>query len=293
MNFFTIKDLENLSGIKAHTIRMWEQRYDFLKPQRTESNIRYYDAHELKKMLNIALLNKFGYRVSHIAKMSEAERKEKLLNLTMPRACEERFVTELVSAMTEIDLPRFEEVLDNYILSKGLHRAVQQVIFPFLEKISMLWVTGHVDPVQEHLASGIIREKLIVAIESAYSRLEKNLTFLLFLPEGEFHELGLLYVYYLLKSKGIRVFYLGANIAVEEAASLLSRKKIDYVFVHLTSVTNNFNPDRFLEDLTHYFDGLPVILSGAMIRQLNPDHLSPKLICKQPFSEAIAYLNTL
>lgn len=293
MNFFTIKDLENLSGIKAHTIRMWEQRYDFLKPQRTESNIRYYDSHELKKMLNIALLNKFGYRVSHIAKMSEAERKEKLLSLTVPKACEERFVTELVSAMTEIDLPRFEEVLDNYILSKGLNRAVQHVIFPFLEKIGLLWVTGHVDPVQEHLVSGIIREKLIVAIESAYSRLEKNLSFLLFLPEGEFHELGLLYVYYLLKSKGVRVYYLGANISIEEAASLLPRKKIDYAFIHLTSVTNSFNPDRFLEDLTHHFRGLPIILSGSMTRQLNTDHLPPEFICKQQFSEAIAYLSNL
>lgn len=293
MNFFTIKDLENLSGIKAHTIRMWEQRYDFLKPQRTESNIRYYDSHELKKMLNIALLNKFGYRVSHIAKMSEAERKEKLLSLTVPRACEERFVSELVSAMTELDLQRFEEVLDNYILSKGLNRAVQQVIFPFLEKIGLLWVTGHVDPVQEHLVSGIIREKLIVAIESAYSRLEKNLTFLLFLPEGEFHELGLLYVYYVLKSKGIRVFYLGANIAVEEAASLRTRKKIDYVFVHLTSVTNSFNPDRFLENLTHHFAGLPVILTGPMTRQLNTDDLPAEITCKPYFSEALAYLNNL
>ncbi|TAM96892.1 MAG: MerR family transcriptional regulator [Chitinophagaceae bacterium] len=292
MNVFTIKDLENLSGIKAHTIRMWEQRYDFLKPQRTESNIRYYDGQELKRILNVALLNKFGFRISNISRMSEDERQEKLLELTQSLACEERFVSELITAMMEMEVKRFEEILDNYILSKGLNKAVQHVIFPFLEKMGLLWTTNHVNPAQEHLVTNIVRQKLIVAIESAYSRVEKKITFLLFLPEGEFHELSLLYVYYILKSKGIPALYLGANISLTDAAAVCKRKKVDYVYLHLTSVTNSFHVNKFLKDLNNQFTPLPVILSGPVMHKLNGTELPEHLHCKQSFADAISFLNS-
>lgn len=292
MNVFTIKDLENLSGIKAHTIRMWEQRYDFLKPQRTESNIRHYDSRELKRILNVALLNRFGFRISSISRMSEDEIQEKLLELTQSLACEERFVTELITAMMEMEVKRFEEILDNYILSKGLNKAVQHVIFPFLEKIGLLWTTNHINPAQEHLVSNIVRQKLIVAIESAYSRVEKKITFLLFLPEGEFHELSLLYVYYLLKSKGISTLYLGANIPLKDAVAVCRRKKVDYIYLHLTSVTNSFHFNKFLKDLHTYFAPVPVILSGPMVHGLNGAELPVYVDCKRSFAEAISFLNS-
>jgi DNA-binding transcriptional MerR regulator len=292
MNVFTIKDLENLSGIKAHTIRMWEQRYNFLKPQRTESNIRYYDGQELKRILNVALLNKFGFRISSISRMSEDEIQEKLLELTQSLACEERFVAELITAMMEMEVKRFEEILDNYILSKGLNKAVQHVIFPFLEKIGLLWTTNHLNPAQEHIVTNIVRQKLIVAIESAYSRMEKKITFLLFLPEGEFHELSLLYVYYLLKSKGISTLYLGANVPLRDAAVVCKRKKIDYVYLHLTSVTNNFQYNKFLKDLHNYFAPLTVILSGPMLHHFSSVELPLHVHCKQSFTEAVSFLNT-
>lgn len=292
MNVFTIKDLENLSGIKAHTIRIWEQRYHVLKPQRTESNIRYYDGQELKRILNVALLNKFGFRISNITRMSEAEIQERLLELTQSLACEERFVTELITAMMEMEVKRFEEILDNYILSKGLNKAVQHVIFPFLEKIGLLWTTNHINPAQEHLVTNIVRQKLIVAIESAYSRVEKKITFLLFLPEGEFHELSLLYVYYLLKSKGIATLYLGANVPLEDAASVCKRKDVDYVYLHLTSVTNSFHFNKFLKELHNQFAPLPVILSGPMMHNLNGTELPAYIDCKQSFTEAVSFLNS-
>ena len=167
MNAFTIKDLENLSGIKAHTIRIWEQRYNFLKPQRTDTNIRYYSNDELKTILNIALLNKYGFKISHIDRMQPEEIREKILSLGDARAIQERIVNDLVQEMVDLDIEKFEKILTSYIASKGIERTVIQIIFPFLEKIGILWQTGHINPAQEHLVTNIIRQKLIVAIETA------------------------------------------------------------------------------------------------------------------------------
>src|SRR4029078_5656384 len=132
---FTIKDLENLSGIKAHTIRIWEQRYQFLKPSRTVTNIRYYSNEELKKILNIALLNKYGFKISHIDKMCEEEGREKILSLTHLEAMQDRIVNELIQCMVDLDMDKLEDILDNYIKSKGIERTITQIIFPFLDRI--------------------------------------------------------------------------------------------------------------------------------------------------------------
>jgi DNA-binding transcriptional MerR regulator len=122
MNAFTIKDLENLTGIKAHTIRIWEQRYKFLKPQRSDTNIRYYSSHELKTVLNIALLNKYGFKISHIDKMDESQMKEKLLSLSHAQAQQERIVNELIQNMVDLNIEDFELVLDKYIHTKGIEK---------------------------------------------------------------------------------------------------------------------------------------------------------------------------
>src|SRR5882757_1481453 len=205
MNVFTIKDLENLSGIKAHTIRIWEQRYKFLKPCRTETNIRYYCSQELKTILNISLLNKYGYKISHIDKMSEQELQHNLLSLSDTEAHEERLVNELIAHMIDLEIGSFEQELDNYVLIHGIDRAISQIIFPFLHRIGILWLTNHIHPAQEHLVSNIIRQKLVVGIEGAMIHRQVDRTVLLFLPEGEHHELGLLYVHYLLRNHGAKV----------------------------------------------------------------------------------------
>ncbi len=204
MNAFTIKDLENLTGIKAHTIRIWEQRYTFLKPHRTDTNIRYYNNHELKKILNIALLNKYGYKISHIDRMSEDEIKDKIITLANSQAQQERMINEMIQQMVDLDLESFEDSLDEYIVSRGIEKTINQIIFPFMERIGVLWITDHINPAQEHLVSNIIRQKLIVGTEGINTHLRINKCVLLFLPEGEFHELGLLFIQYLLKSRGIQ-----------------------------------------------------------------------------------------
>jgi len=264
MNAFTIKDLENLSGIKAHTIRVWEQRYSFLKPSRTETNIRYYNNQELKHLLNISLLHKYGYKISHIDKMDEKEVEEKIFHLSQGQALQEKIVNELIQHMIDLDLDNFESVLDNYIMTRGIDKAITHIIFPFLDRIGILWQTNHIQPTQEHLVTNIIRQKLIVGIEGVITHINSDKSVLLFLPEGEHHELGLLYVYYLLKNRGIRVLYIGSNVPVKDLEFICQAKKPDYLYTHLTCVTGNFNFERFLQYMQQQLPDYPLCISGRL-----------------------------
>ena len=265
MNVFTIKDLENLSGIKAHTIRIWEQRYNFLKPNRTDTNIRYYCNQELKTILNISLLNKYGYKISHIDKMTEQELKTRIISLSDRIAQQERLVNELIAYMIDLDIECFEKILDGFILTKGIDKAIIQIIFPFLHRIGVLWVTNHINPAQEHLVTNIIRQKLIVGIGSTMTHQRTDKTVLLFLPEGEHHELGLLYVYYLLKTQGVRVLYLGADVPLKDVEFVCHHKAPDYVYTHLTGIAGNFNFEKFLLQATQRFIA-PLVISGELAR---------------------------
>lgn len=262
MNDFTIRDLENLSGIKAHTIRIWEQRYSFLKPKRTETNIRYYSNEELKTILNIALLNKYGFKISQIDKMTAPELSKKVLEITHPGAAQERLVHELISAMIDMDMDTFESSLDSFIFSKGIDKTITQVIFPYLERVGLLWMTGHIHPAQEHLVSNIIRQKILVGIESALPSAEVKKLVLLYLPEGEHHELALLYACYLLKVKGVRLLYLGADVPFEDMVFVARLRNPDYIFTHLTSRPRNFNLEKYLTRYVAQVPGIPLIVSG-------------------------------
>lgn len=266
MNVFTIKDLENLSGIKAHTIRIWEQRYNFLKPCRTETNIRYYCSQELKTVLNISLLNKYGYKISHIDKMSEQELRSRIYALSDMEARQERLVNELIAHMIDLDITSFERELDGYVLTHGIDRAISQIIFPFLHRIGILWLTNHIHPAQEHLVSNIIRQKLIVGIEGAVSFRQIPCTVLLFLPEGEHHELGLLYVHYLLRSHGIKALYLGADVPLKDVEFVSRYKAPDYLYTHVTGITGNFNFEKFLSRIGQRIPDVPLVISGQLAR---------------------------
>jgi DNA-binding transcriptional MerR regulator len=292
MNAFTIKDLENLSGIKAHTIRIWEQRYTFLNPQRTDTNIRYYSNDELKTVLNIALLNKYGYKISHIDKMTEDEMKEKILSLSQAQAQQERIVNDLIHYMVDLRLEDFESSLDTYIMAKGIERTITQIIFPFLERIGILWITNHVNPAQEHLVTNIIRQKLIVGIESTVSHVQINKTILLFLPEGEHHELGILFMYYLLKSRGVKVLYLGANVPVKDVEYVAQLKKPEFLYTHLTSVAHNFNFERFLSHISTRISGTPLIVSGLLTQQYKKK-VPANISFKKSLADVMEYITTL
>jgi DNA-binding transcriptional MerR regulator len=289
MNSFTIKDLENLSGIKAHTIRIWEQRYSFIKPGRTGTNIRYYSNEELKKILNVALLNRYGFKISCIDKMNEGEIKEKILSLNHMEAQQERIVNDLIQGMVDIDIERMEIILDKYIAARGIERAITQILFPFLEKIGILWLTNHINPAQEHLVSNLIRQKLIVGIDGIVTSSKGNKTVLLFLPEGEYHELGLLFMHYLLKSRGVNSVYLGCSVPIKDVDYVAKLKKPDYLYSHLTTVGQSFNFDKFIATIGQKFAHIPVIISGKLTCTYQKK-IQPPFNFKRSFAEVMEFV---
>jgi hypothetical protein len=168
--------------------------------------------------------------------------------------------------MIDLDIENFEQILDNYIQTNGIDKSIDQIIFPFLHRIGILWLTNHIHPAQEHLVTNIIRQKLIVGIERAIPRVNANRTVLLFLPEGEYHELGLLYVYYLLKRQGAKVLYLGADMPLKDVEMVCRFKNPDYLYTHLTGIAGNFNFEKFLSQTSQCIPGIPLVISGQLAR---------------------------
>jgi methanogenic corrinoid protein MtbC1 len=290
MNAFTIRDLENLSGIKAHTIRIWELRYSFLKPKRSNTNIRYYDSEELKKLLNVALLNRYGYKISHISKMDQHTVSDKILSLTSTEAQQERIINELLHGMIDLDTEEFESILDKYIRENGIDNTINNLIFPFMQRIGILWLTDHVRIAQEHLVSNVIRQKLIMGIENtraAHKQAER--TILLFLPEGEHHELGILYVYYLLRTSGVKVIYLGADVPVSELEYVCKAKSPTFLFTHLTSLPPRFNMENYLNTLQKHLAHCTIVMSGRVIQQYSKK-IPPNVRFKKSLEEVMAEL---
>ena len=291
MTSYTIKDLETISGIKAHTIRIWEQRYHFLQPKRTETNIRTYSGEELKTILNVSLLNKYGFKISHIDKMSTDQIEEKILSLNQMEAQRERIVNGLIKEMISLNMANFEKLLDLNIAQKGIDRTITEVIFNFLERVGILWVTNHINPAQEHLATNILRQKIIVGIEKL-PLLQYTKRVVLFMPEGEHHEIGLLYVHFLLKQRGIFVDYLGANVPTVDLKYLTGVKKVDYLYCHLTSPAKNFKVNKFFEGLQDVSSNIPIILSGQLI-QIYKGAVAPNIHLKKSLAETIDFLKSI
>ncbi len=264
VNQFTIKDIENLSGIKAHTIRIWEQRYSFVKPSRTDTNIRYYSSTQLKKLMNIALLNKYGFRISHIDKMTDTQIREKILLLNQPSAQHEKKFNDLLECLLDLNMLRFEEILDMAIAENGIGYTVTEMIFPFLERTGILWLTNHINPAQEHLVSNLIRQKLIAGIDSLTPKRKTRKRILLFLPEGEYHELGLLFVHYILKAAGWQIIYIGASVPLDDLLATISVTAPDYLYTHITLSNQNRRFSKFLLALTQKKKNIPLIVSGKI-----------------------------
>ena len=292
MSTYSIKDLEQVSGIKAHTIRIWEQRYNFLQPLRTDTNIRTYNASELKVILNVSLLNKYGFKISHIDKMTPEQMEEKILSLNQLDAVKERVINGLIKEMVSLNMGSFEMQLDIYIGQKGIERTVLEIVFPFLERVGVLWMTNHVNPAQEHLATNILRQKLILGIEKLPAVVNQDKNVILFMPEGEHHEIGLLLVYFLLKQEGIYVNYLGANVPMKDLVYLTAVKKPNYVFCHLTSPSKVFKLDRFITQIGQVSNTTPVMLSGLFMKDYK-GKLSENIAVKKSLAEVIQLIQTI
>lgn len=287
---FSIKELESLSGIKAHTIRIWEQRYKFLKPHRTPTNIRTYDNEELKTLLTVALLNKYGYKISQIDEMQAEERLKVVLNLQYAEAQIENGVNELIGCMIDLKNIDFEEALNKHIQENGLQLTISELIFKFLERTGILWQTNRINPAHEHIVSNIIRQKIVSAINDLPLQKTAAPVYLLFLPEDEHHELGLLFVYYLLKKNHIPVLYLGANVPLKDVEYVIQLKNPQAAYLHLTSFPPQQKLEKFLHQLVLRCKGIKILISGSVTAKF-PKSVPGNIIPLKSFSEVDAYIS--
>jgi len=289
---FTIKELETLTGIKAHTIRIWEQRYGFLKPSRTSTNIRTYNNEELKTLLTVALLNKYGYKISRIDSMGPDQRDREVLALQFEEARSEHLVNDLIGCMIDLDAYRFEHLLNGYLRQHGLEATITGIIFRFLDKTGILWQTGRINPSHEHVVFHIIRQKVICAIESLPLLPQARPLMVLLLPEGEFHELGLLYVHYLLRRHGISVLYLGTNMPLKDVVYVGKLKEPEYCYIHLPAVHHKPQFIRFLNGLATQLPKTKILLSGYVVHDV-PRNLPENLHLLQSLSAVHSYISLL
>ena len=266
MAVYSIKDLEKLSGIKAHTIRIWEQRYGIINPQRTKTNIRYYQDEDLKFLLNIALLNKNGIKISKIAKMSKMEIAEKVAAISEINFEYGTQLDALTISMIEMDEYKFDRIVSTNIQQLGFERTMLEVIYPFLDKLSLLWLTGSINPVQENFMSFLIRQKLIVAIDKEPLVTGKNVKkFIIYLPEGEKQELSLLFMHYLLKSRRNHVIYIGQEISLTDLKDASNIHKPDYIFTMITETFAKEPVQHYVDKLAANFPDSHVLLSGYQV----------------------------
>lgn len=278
MTRYSIRELEKLSGIKAHTIRIWEKRYKIIKPSRTNTNIRYYCDSDLKKLLNIAILNRQGFRISNIAKMSDDEISKKVMSFSYSSNDVESQIEKLVIAMVDLDEAAFDKILSNAIMHDGFEQTIIKLIFPFFEKIGVLWQTGSINPAQEHFVSNLFRQKIMVAIDNLMIPDKENAKkFILFLPENEFHELGLLFYNYLIKKAGHSVIYLGSSVPIEDLSRTTEVIQADYLFTAITTSIKGMDIHTYIEELSQNFPNQKIFITGLQVRQKEDISLPPNV----------------
>ena len=264
MSTYSIKDLEQLSGIKAHTLRIWEQRYDLLSPKRTDTNIRYYDDQDLKLILNVALLNDNGFKISKIASMSLEEIREEVIKLSDKSLTHDDQIHTLTICMIELDEERFEKILTTNIIKLGFEQTMLNIIYPFMTKIGVLWQTGAINPAQEHFISNLVRQKLIVAIDGQVGNTTGK-KFLLFLPEGELHEISILFANYLIKAKGHKVIYLGQSTPQADLESVYNIHRPDFLLTVITNSPSSENVSAYVHSLSEKFPACQILVSGIQV----------------------------
>lgn len=270
MNRFTIKDIENLSGIKAHTWRMWEQRYGLGIPQRKESNQRFYDNENLKQVLRISYLYHSGMKISKIALLGTEQIRMKALDVLSLQDANEYFVKELLEASVDLDEERFDSTLQDAVKRFGIEKTMLKIIHPLQDKIGVLWLTDHVIPAQEHFTSNIISKKLSVAVDSlAIVRDAHTKTIVLFTPEHELHELPLQFIHYLLRKQGHNVIYFGRNVSLQSIKIYEESKHFDYMHFHYVTNVGNRHAQEYVNSVSLAFPGKKIIMSGMLVQQVS------------------------
>jgi DNA-binding transcriptional MerR regulator len=280
---FSIKDIEAITGIKSHTLRIWEQRYGIVIPKRSDTNIRFYDDHDLKSLLNISILNQKGYKISEIAKLSQEVISEKVMHLNSDCSEYKIQISSLISAMITFDETAFHNLLNTYILQMGLEETFLKIVFPFLIEVGLLWQVGTIFPSHEHFVSNIIKQKVFVAIDGQVGRFAENRKiFLLFLPEAEKHSLGLLFANYIIRARGHQVLYLGQEVPLLDLRDAFGQEKPDYILTMMTAAQLDIDKQAFVDFLAINWQNSKILLTG-------PQFLS----CEISLKENVAKITSL
>ncbi len=293
MAVYSISDLEKLSGIKSHTIRMWEQRYGVLNPKRTDANIRYYEDEDLQMLLNIAMLNRHGIKISKIAAMSREDIVEKVSDVSNFKIELDAQLDVLTLSVIEMDEYKLSRIFDNHVDQLGFENAMLDVVYPFMEKLSLLWLTGSIKPVQENFITLLIRNKLIAAIEKEPLTSDRKAPkFLLYLPQDEQQELSLLFMQYLLKKRGFQVINLGADMALIDLKDACHIHRPDYIFTVISETFNKEPLQRYLENLQDAAPDSKLLLTGYLA-VAQPVKTSENVTILASIADTIHLLNKL
>ncbi len=267
-----------MSGIKAHTFRIWEQRHGLRFCKRKTSLHRYYDNEDLKSVLRISYLYHHGYKISKIASLS----REDILQLASASINEDNKefgIHQLIEASIDYDQQRFEKIIQSTISRYGFERSLIMVFYPFLKKIGLLWITEHLIPAQEHFSTAILQHRLILAINGLEPlTLSCKETVLIFAPEGEMHEIPLLIALYLLKKHGVKTVYFGVNISLDQIEYYCSHKQITHLYFNLITNFLNEEPGRYISCLAERFPGITIMASGPAIKVTSTPHAAVKII---------------
>jgi DNA-binding transcriptional MerR regulator len=276
---FSIRDLESLSGVKAHTIRIWEKRYALLQPDRTETNIRTYDVDALRKLLNVNFLKENGYKISKVAEYSAQEIEQIVSRLAGALNQESYPINQLKLAMANFDEPLFHKIFDGCVEEKGLDRTIEDLVIPFLKEIGLLWHSNAIELSHEHFIGNLITMKIIKATDDLpvnHSCDER--VFVLFLPENEMHELGLMYVNYILKRNGFKTIYIGASITIDGLQNLKALSTESVFLTYLTVEPKPSEVPAFLQEFNNKIQSdtqHELWLLGNIARELDTEHLMP------------------
>lgn len=268
---FSIKDLENLTGIKAHTIRIWEKRYNLLEPNRTDTNIRNYSVLSLQKLLNISFLNNNGYKVSKIANLKEEEIPIKVREIASRSKVEDHALNAFKMAMINFDQVLFYNTYNNLIENKSFSELFHTVFLPLLNEIGLLWQTNTITPAHEHFLSVHIKQKILLNIERLQSLEPKpsSKTYILFLPENEIHDIALLFINYELRSKGYHTIFLGESVPAESLKSVIE-------FFNEITFVSYFTVNPEIEKIPDYISNF----NNSLLKNTNNNLilLGPKLL---------------
>jgi len=294
-NIFSIKDLENISGIKAHTIRIWEKRYNVLEPMRSDTNIRYYNLVNLQKLLNITLLHEHGYKISRIAKFSEQQIPEVVREIISDKSVKSHAISSFKMAMLNFDQSLFFTTYNTLLSEKSFREVFYEVFIPLMNEIGLLWQSDTITPAHEHFISYLIKQKLLINTEKLQVLQPTNddRVFVLYLPSNEIHELGLMYLNYEILHHGYRSVYLGESIPLDNLADLKKYFNNVTFISYLTVEPNKDEINNYISSLNSEIlndESTELWLLGRMVDFIEPKNISDKTRIFRSISDLVVYL---